>query len=67
MFIFDVVVATRGAKFVRFKQYFGVGAPVWWFEFVRREFDEQAEWITEVDRAHKTAIFLTAVFDACFV
>src|SRR5436190_4920761 len=63
----DVVVPPLDAEPVRLEQHLGVRHPVGRLEAVRRELDQQAERILEVDRVHEAAILDAAVPDPALV
>src|SRR4051794_5340579 len=67
MLLRDVVVVALDPELVRLEQHVGVREPERRLEAVRRELDQQAERIFEVDRVHEAAILDTAVADAAFV
>ena len=67
MLLRDVVVAALGAQLVRLEQHVGVRVAVRRLEAVRRELDQQAERVVEVDRVHEPAVLHAAVLDPALV
>ena len=63
----DVVVAALDAELVRLEQHVGVRVAVRRLEAVRRELDQQAERVLEVDRVHEAAVLDAAVLDPALV
>src|SRR3954467_9098051 len=63
----DVVVAPLEPDAVRLEQHVGVRVVQRRLEAVRRELDEQAERVLEVDRVHEAAVLDAAVADAALV
>src|SRR5438093_4955862 len=59
----DVVVAALDAKPVRLEEHLGVRVAERRLEAVRRELDQEAERILEVDRVHEAAVLDAAVPD----
>src|SRR4051794_5370776 len=67
MLLRDVVVVALDAELVRLEQHVRVRVSERRLEAVRRELDQQAERILEVDRVHEAAILDAAVMDAALV
>src|SRR3954470_8932333 len=67
MLLRDVVVVALDAELVRLEQHVGVREPERRLEAIRRELDQQAERILEVDGVHEAAILHAAVADAARV
>src|SRR3954470_10207751 len=67
MLLGDVVVVALDAELVRLEQHVGMRVAERRLEPVRRELDEQAQRILEVDRVHEAAILHAAVTDAALV
>ena len=63
----DVVVAALDAQLVRLEQHVGVRVAVRRLEAIRRELDQQAERVVEVDRVHEAAVLDAAVLDPALV
>ena len=63
----DVVVAALDAKLVRLEQHVGVRVAERRLEAVRRELDQEAERVLEVDRVHEAAVLDAAVADPALV
>src|SRR3954454_2954124 len=63
----DVVVAALDADVVRLEQHVGVRVAERRLEAVRRQLDQQAERILEVDRVHEPAVLDAAVADAALL
>src|SRR5262245_12943792 len=63
MLAVDVVVACIDAELVRLEQNVGVRVPERWLEAVRRELDQEAERVLEVDRVHEAPVLDAAVTD----
>ena len=67
MLLRDVVVATLGPELVRLEQHVRVRVAVRRLEAIRRELDQQAERVVEVDRVHEAAVLDAAVRDPALV
>src|SRR5436190_6321219 len=63
----DVSVAPLLAQLVRLEQDVGVGVAERRLEPVRRELDQEAQRVLEVDRVHEAAVLDAAVADAALV